>query len=199
MPPQLKLAHLVLQTSKIKEMRDFYGTVLGARVVFESDEFCLMTFDEEHHRIAFTQPPFPLERKSPMAAGLHHSAYTFDTIDELLDHYSELAKQGLTPAVPAQHGVTTSLYYLDPDGNFIELQVDNFATPDEATAYMMGKEYTDDAAGPTFDPEVLLQARQEGADPAEILTRKWALSGPPLPGVMEAFAAALAAFAASES
>ena len=64
---------------------------------------------------------------------------------------------------------------------------------------MMGEEYTQDAAGPTFDPEVLLHARQEGADPAEILTRKWALSGAPLPGVMEAFGAALTAFAASES
>lgn len=197
MPSKLSLAHIVLQTSKIKEMRDFYGRVLGAHVVFESDEFCLMTFDEEHHRIAFTQPPFPLEPKSPMAAGLHHSAYTFANIDELLDHYSALAEMGLTPAVPAQHGVTTSLYYLDPDGNFIELQVDNFATPDAATEYMTGEEYTADAAGPTFDPELLVEARRKGAQPDEILTRSWALSGPPLPGVMEAFASALAGFASA--
>jgi len=140
-----------------------------------------------------------LERKSPMAAGLHHSAYTFANIDDLLEHYTALAKLGLTPAVPAQHGVTTSLYYLDPDGNFVELQVDNFATPDAATAYMTGEEYTADAAGPTFDPELLLEARREGADPAEIMTRSWALAGPPLPGVMEAFASALTAFASASS
>ncbi len=64
---------------------------------------------------------------------------------------------------------------------------------------MMGEEYTADAAGPTFDPELLLQARRNGADTSEVLTRKWALSGPPLPGVMEAFGSALAAFAESDA
>jgi hypothetical protein len=32
--------------------------------------------------------------------------------------------------------MTTSLYYADPDGNQIELQVDNFATPEEGTAFI---------------------------------------------------------------
>ena len=36
--------------------------------------------------------------------------------------------------MPIQHGVTTSLYYEDPDGNFAEMQIDNFATPGEAIA-----------------------------------------------------------------
>jgi catechol-2,3-dioxygenase len=199
MSPQLKLAHFVLQTSRITQMRDFYAAVLGAHVVFESDEFCLMTFDEEHHRVAFTSPPFPLENKSPVAAGLHHSAYTFPDVDALLDHYSALAAKGIAPAVPAQHGVTTSLYYLDPDGNFIELQVDNFATPDEATGYMRGEEYTTDAAGPTFDPDLLIEARRNGVSPDEVCTRTWALSGSPRPGVMEAFATALASYAAANA
>jgi hypothetical protein len=35
-------------------------------------------------------------------------------------------------------GVTSSLYHRDPDGNFVELQVDNFVTPEEATSYMEG-------------------------------------------------------------
>ena len=35
-------------------------------------------------------------------------------------------------------GVTTSLYYRDPDGNFVALQIDNFVTPDETTSYMEG-------------------------------------------------------------
>jgi catechol-2,3-dioxygenase len=199
MASDLKLAHVVLQTSRLAEMRDFYGRVLGAHVVFETDESCLMTFDEEHHRVAFTQPPFPLENKSPLAAGLHHSAYTFASIDGLLEHYSRLAAGGVVPDVCAQHGVTTSMYYLDPDGNFIELQVDNFPTPEASIEYMMGPEYTADAAGPTFDPERMIQARREGVDLAVVSTRAWALAGPPRPAVMEAFGAALADFASARS
>ncbi|BBX65169.1 putative biphenyl-2,3-diol 1,2-dioxygenase III [Mycobacterium saskatchewanense] len=177
------------------QMRDFYAKVTGAHVVVERESFCLMTFDDEHHRIAFSNPPFPLEQKSISAAGLHHSAYTFPHIDALLEHYSSLAAQGIRPSVPAQHGVTTSLYYLDPDANFIELQVDNFATADEATAYMLTEEYANDVGGPTFDPELMIEARRNGEAAEKVCTREWARSGPPRPGVFEAFAAALADYA----
>jgi len=34
MPPT-KLAHLVYQTNRMAEMRDWYCTVLGARVIYE--------------------------------------------------------------------------------------------------------------------------------------------------------------------
>ncbi|RYF50964.1 MAG: biphenyl 2,3-dioxygenase [Comamonadaceae bacterium] len=188
MPATPKLAHVVFQTSKLEQMRDWYAKVLDAHVVFESPDLCFMTFDEEHHRIAFMSPPIQLEKKSPMAAGMHHTAYTFDHLDDLLDRYSALIELGIEPAVPVQHGVTTSLYYGDPDGNFVELQVDNFATPQEATDYMCGPEYAADAAGPTFDPALMLEARRGGAEPAELTTREWALTGPKLPGALEAFA-----------
>jgi catechol-2,3-dioxygenase len=199
MASDLRLAHVVLQTSRLGEMRDFYGAVLGAHVVFETDDACLMTFDEEHHRVAFTSPPFPLQDKSPVAAGLHHSAYSLASVDELLEHYAALAARGVFPAVCAQHGVTTSMYYLDPDGNFIELQVDNFATPEAAIEYMMGPEYAADAAGPTFDPELMIKARRDGVDVGVVSTRAWALAGPPRPAVLEGFAAALAGFASGGS
>lgn len=185
-----KFAHIVLQTGNLEEMRDWYKQVLHCHVVFEGPGLCFLTFDDEHHRVALMAPPVPVEAKSPVAAGLHHAAYTFGTLDELLDRYTELARSGIRPAVPVQHGMTTSLYYKDPDGNFIEMQVDNFATAEEATDYMSGPEYAADPVGPTFDPERLLAARHAGADPAELTTRAWALSGPKLPGALEMFAQA---------
>ncbi|WP_372348784.1 hypothetical protein [Streptomyces sp. KL116D] len=33
------------------------------------------------------------------------------------------------------------------------MQIDNFADPDDATGYMRGPEYSEDAVGPAFDPE----------------------------------------------
>jgi len=83
--------------------------------------------------------------------------------------------------VPIQHGVTTSLYYRDPDGNSVELQIDNFADPDDATAYMSGTEYAADPVGPSFDPQVMRDALARGAAPAELMTREWAINaGPPV-------------------
>ena len=48
--------------------------------------------------------------------------------------YARLKGDGIEPYWCINHGPTTSLYYKDPDGNQIELQVDNFPTPRRRTA-----------------------------------------------------------------
>jgi catechol-2,3-dioxygenase len=170
-----KFAHIVFQTSRPEQMRDWYCTVLDAHVVYQDETLSFMTFDEEHHRVALLHPPLPFEQKNAMTAAMHHSAYTFDTIDDLLDRYVTLRDQGITPAVCVAHGVTTSLYYQDPDRNFVELQIDRYADPDDATGYMHGAEYAADSVGPAFDPEELLDARRAGASAEELSDRSWAL------------------------
>ena len=95
-----------------------------------------------------------------------------------------LRDKGITPAVCIAHGVTTSMYYQDPDRNFVELQIDRFAEPDQATAYMNGAEYAADSVGPAFDPEELLAARRAGASVEELSDRSWALKAE-LPNPLE--------------
>jgi catechol 2,3-dioxygenase-like lactoylglutathione lyase family enzyme len=167
-----KFAHVVLQTSRLEEMRDWYCKVLDAHVVFEGHGLCFITFDEEHHRIAFLGAP--VEPRNPASAGMHHTAYTFSTLSDLLDRHAALKDDGIEPKAPIQHGVTTSLYYQDPDGNFVELQIDNFSTPDEATAYMKGDEYGSNPVGVSFDPELMREALKSGAKVEEITTHTWA-------------------------
>lgn len=182
-----KFAHVVLQTSRLADMRDWYCALLDGHVVFEGHGLSFVTFDEEHHRIAFMAPPVQLEPKSPQASGMHHVAYTFASLDDLLDRYTALKEAGITPHVPIQHGVTTSLYYRDPDGNFVEMQVDNFATPEEATAYMTGPEYGADPVGVSFDPDTMLAALRAGTNVGDLTTRDWALAtSPELPSPLAA-------------
>lgn len=173
-----KLAHIVLQTGQLPALRDWYLTVLDAHIVFANDMLSFMTFDEEHHRLAMVQLPEPAARTS-MTVGLAHSAYTFANLESLLTKYGALKDAGIEPLVPVQHGPTTSLYYRDPDGNMVELQIDNMA-PDDATAYMCGEEFTLDPIGPSFDPDVMLEALQAGTPESELTTRAWALTCPQL-------------------
>ncbi|GES35184.1 biphenyl-2,3-diol 1,2-dioxygenase 2 [Rhodococcus aetherivorans] len=182
-----KFAHVVLQTSRFDEMRDWYCTVLDAHVVYEGHGLCFITFDEEHHRVALLGAPVELAPRNPGAAGMHHTAYTFDTLQDLLDRYDMLKAKGIEPKVPIQHGVTTSLYYQDPDGNFVELQIDNFATPEEATEYMHGPEYGNNPVGVSFVPELMREALTMGTPVSEITTHAWALeTSPHLPDPMVA-------------
>lgn len=182
-----KFAHVVLQTSRFDEMRDWYCTILDAHVVYEGHGLCFITFDEEHHRVALLGAPVELAPRNPGAAGMHHTAYTFDTLQDLLDRYDRLKAEGIEPKVPIQHGVTTSLYYQDPDGNFVELQIDNFATPEEATEYMHGPEYGNNPVGVSFVPELMREALAMGTPVSEITTHAWALeTSPHLPDPMVA-------------
>jgi catechol-2,3-dioxygenase len=170
-----KFAHVVFQTSQPSQMRDWYCTVLDGHVVYEDAALTFITFDDEHHRIALLNPPAELRRKTPDTACMHHVAYTFADLDQLLDRYQLLRDKGVRPAVCIAHGVTTSMYYQDPDGNFVEMQIDNFAEPDDATRYMHGPEYAGDSVGPAFDPEELLAARHGGASVDELTDRSWSL------------------------
>jgi catechol-2,3-dioxygenase len=175
---QKKLAHIVLQTGQLAVLRDWYLKVLDAHVVFENDMLSFMTFDEEHHRLGLVQLPQPAPRTS-MTVGLAHSAYTFGSLESLLEKYAALKKVGIRPHAPVQHGPTTSLYYCDPDGNMVELQIDNMA-PDEATQYLRGEEYSSDPLGPSFDPDTMLAALRAGTPESELTTRSWAMTCPQL-------------------
>ena len=174
-----RLVHLVLKTTQLTAMRDWYLRILDAHVVFENDSLCFMTFDSEHHRLGLIQLPPNAIPRTAMSVGLAHSAYTYEHLETLLAKYEALAEAGIRPHVPVQHGPTTSIYYRDPDGNMAELQIDNM-TPEEATAYLHGDEYGNDPMGPSFDPETMLAALRSGAPESELVTRAWASTCPQL-------------------
>lgn len=66
------LAHVVLRTSpdKLKEMREFYLKLLGAKVSYENEWACFMTYDFEHHRIAVIAMPGIETKKIASSPGL---------------------------------------------------------------------------------------------------------------------------------
>jgi catechol-2,3-dioxygenase len=175
-PP--KFAHVVFLTSQLATMRDWYRDLLDAHVVYEGHGLCFLTHDEEHHRVALIESPDPLRRKAADAARVHHVAYTFDSLGSLLLRYEALRDKGIRPKMPIQHGVTTSIYYEDPDANLVEMQIDNFPTVDQATAYMTGPEFDEDPRGPWFAPEAMLADYRSGAAVADLTTRTWAREHP---------------------
>jgi catechol-2,3-dioxygenase len=48
-----KFAHVVYRTRRFSQMLDWYKTVFDAQVQFESPAIAFVTYDEEHHRVAF--------------------------------------------------------------------------------------------------------------------------------------------------
>jgi catechol-2,3-dioxygenase len=179
MPSPKKLSHLVLQTNRRDQMIEWYCTVLGAQVLHRNKQIAFISYDDEHHRVAFIDPG-PLADKAPAEGktaraggevGLHHVAFTMGSLDELADQYIQLKDQGIAPHRCVNHGVTTSMYYYDPDRNQVELLVDNFETAIEGQDYMRRRSATDkNPVGIDFDPEELVKRIQSGLKIEELQT-----------------------------
>lgn len=165
-----KFAHVVLKTKRLGELVSWYETVLGARIAMRNDFIAFMTYDDEHHRIALVQNPGFAERPDN-AIGLEHFAYTFGSLGELLQTYKRLEAKGILPVWSINHGPTTSLYYADPEGNRIEMQVDNYPDVESLNAWFASGAFAKNPIGVNFDPEKLL-ARWLNGDPESELIRQ---------------------------
>ncbi|OAP63653.1 hypothetical protein AYL99_02880 [Fonsecaea erecta] len=165
-----KLAHVVLRTRDLKRMNDFYVKFLGAEIVHANDFLSFLTYDDEHHRIAIAEIPSD-SPKDQASSGLDHIAFSFDTLEDLTQAYTQRKKLGITPFWCVNHGPTTSMYYKDPDGNKLETQVDNFDCNEDATAFMKSKEFAENPIGTDFDPEELISRLKSGEDVKQIKKR----------------------------
>ncbi len=77
--------------------------------------------------------------------------------------YLRIKELGIEPDVCLNHGMTLSLYYADPDGNMVELQVDNYGDWSKSTQWMRtAPEFAANPIGVFFDPDRMAAAHQEG-------------------------------------
>ena len=165
-----KFAHVVLKTANYEAVIAWYATVLQARVAFRNDFIAFLTYDDEHHRVAVINTP-GTRASDPAAAGVHHIAYTYAGLGELLATYRRLKANGIEPVRCINHGPTTSMYYRDPDGLRVELQIDNFATMDESHAYFTGRDFAENPIGVIFDPEQLIRDYEAGVSFEDLVKR----------------------------
>ena len=176
-----KFAHVVYMTRRFDEMIAWYRNVFEADVVYENPAIAFLTYDDEHHRFAFANldvlKPDGGAPDDRGQVGVNHVAYTYGSIDDLLDTYSRLKAEGIEPYWPVHHGPTLSLYYTDPDGNRMEFQVD-CCSAEEAKALMMSDGYEANPIGVSFDPEELVERLRAGEMADTLLLQQ---PGPPSP------------------
>lgn len=163
-----KFAHFVIRARDVDASVLWYEKVLGMRMQHRAEQIAFMTYDDEHHRIAIAQAP-NLDEVPRGAAGVDHVAYTLDSLEDLLCLYKRLKAEGIMPVWPINHGLTTSIYYQDPDGTRVEFQVENYATKEELNAYITGEAFAENPIGVKFDPEKLIERYERGDSMDELV------------------------------
>ena len=160
-----KFAHIVFRTPDLGRLVDWYCTVLGAHVAMRNDYIAFLTYDDEHHRIAIVLDPRITEAKPAFdRPGVDHVSYTYASVADLVATYERLRDLGITPYWTVDHGPTTSLYYRDPDGNQVELQIDNFDTVEALNDYFRTGAFIENPIGVNIDVDDLVARVHAGSN-----------------------------------
>lgn len=131
-----RIGHVVLKVHDIERSRRFYTEVLGLDIMRELPQLkmvFLASNRRDHHEIALAEvgPHAGAPRESD--AGLAHIAFRLKGEEELRAAYREFKERDVPICFTVDHGVTKSVYFLDPDGNQLEVYCDN---PPEEIAKM---------------------------------------------------------------
>ncbi len=160
------LHHVTMRTSRLDEMIDWYAAVVGVKVTFKDAHAAWTTNDAANHRIAFLAVPGLSDDPQKVSHnGLHHTAFEYDSFDDLISSFHRLRDADILPAFCLDHGLTVSIYYKDPEGNFVELQSDCFGDWQKSTEWMRtSPDFAANPIGVFFDPDKVLAAHMAGVD-----------------------------------
>ena len=159
-----KLHHVTIKTSRLQEMVTWYGLVIGVKPTFQDANNAWTTNDDANHRVAFLSVPgLSNDPEKIRHNGMHHSAFEYATFDDLMTSYDRMRKEGVTPAFCLDHGMTISIYYKDPEGNFVELQSDVFGDWKKSSEWMRtSPDFKANPIGVFFDPAKVYDAHKSG-------------------------------------
>jgi catechol-2,3-dioxygenase len=174
--PAPMLHHVTFKTTRMQEMIDWYGTVVGIKVNFQNPVGAWMSNDRANHRIALLAVPGLVDDPEKYRrTGMHHTAFEFENFDALMANYARLRDLGIRPAFCLDHGLTLSIYYNDPDENVVELQVDNFGDWERSAEWMRtSPQFSANPIGVFFDPDRVLEAHRAGAPFRDLQRRTYA-------------------------
>jgi catechol 2,3-dioxygenase-like lactoylglutathione lyase family enzyme len=162
-----KLAHVVLRVRQFERAQQWWSDLLGGRVVFANDFLAFLTYDDEHHRLALFN--YGEHAADPSdGVGMDHVAFTFASLEDLLNTYVRLRSEGIESVWTINHGPTTSMYYRDPDGIQVELQYDNFPTLDALNEWFATGAFALNPIGIEFDPDDLVRRYEAGESVASL-------------------------------
>lgn len=127
--PGLSFSHLGIHVTDIARMAAFYKDFLGFT---ETDRGTLPGPQGELQLVFLSRDP-DVHHQIVMVTGrparidfnvINQISLQADSLETLQDFHRRLAGQPVTQVLPVTHGNALSVYFLDPEGNRVELYVD---------------------------------------------------------------------------
>jgi catechol 2,3-dioxygenase len=124
----VELGHVVLYVKSMEKSLRFYQDIVGLEVkgrIF-NDRAAVLTGGSTHHELLLIEvgaAPGPLQGRR---LGLYHVGWKIgEDIDTLRQMKEKIQQQDYPLDGMSDHGISKSLYLSDPDGNEVELFIDD--------------------------------------------------------------------------
>jgi catechol 2,3-dioxygenase-like lactoylglutathione lyase family enzyme len=189
----LRISETILKTGQFDRMKPWYRRALGVEVLFEHApsastrpadfggqtratdlRMCFFRISSDFpftQMIGIFEEPGTATSVVKGAPGLHHMQLMMPDFDILIRKYDELAAAGLRPHRSANHGIMSSFYYRDPDGNNVEFTAQNFPSLEAMDTFMRSDYFKNNPSGAEIDDPEAFIARFRAGVPVAELTR----------------------------
>ncbi len=142
-PRVKRIAHIVLYVRDPEASARWYGEVLGMKVSARVSEGpyrggVFLSFGESDHDIAL----FPASGESPRGKEFEHIGLQVDCdndIESLRRLYGWMIQKNVKINEVLDHGVSTGIYFFDPDGHQLEVFCQRIPFTDGASMAELGR------------------------------------------------------------
>jgi len=158
------ISHLEFRVRNVAPMEAFYTQALGFIVTDRGEGTDGMVFlshsADEHHQIVLN----PVGDKAGAPDRLDHVAFRVGTLDALRGFHRALEAADAARLETVSHGNTWSIYFLDPEGNRLELFVDTPWHVDQPTRFAIDLTLSDDELAAATEAEIRKRKSFRGID-----------------------------------
>lgn len=120
--PIERVGHVVIKMRDLDAAKRFYRDILGMKITDEREGFgVFFRFDDYHHDIAVFKVDDDAAAPQRNQVGLAHIALLADSFDTVKTMYQHLKAHNVPIVRTADHGITKSVYFQDPEGNELEI------------------------------------------------------------------------------
>ena len=120
-----RVGHLGLNVKDLAASTKFYTEIMGFQISRSRETGTFLTCGKIHHDIALFQAPEGALPVTEGQLGLNHYAVQVEDMADLKQAYQEFKEKGVKLDHNTDHGMTSSIYFFDPDGNRIEYFCNN--------------------------------------------------------------------------
>ena len=124
----VELGHVAYYVRDLKQSLRFYHEGLGLEIVGRlfNGRAAMLSGGRTHHELLLIEAGSDSPARDRHAIGTYHVAWKIgDDLQALSEIKQKLTSMNYPPQAVSDHTVSQSLYLVDPDGNQVEIYVDN--------------------------------------------------------------------------